>query len=271
MAAINNLPWSVHPNIWLAFGALYLPRLHEMILYTSFDLLNSWITLANTCVFLGHPLQSPYLLTFIRDPCVSCTFVRILSAFFQWEMQHGNLFSLYNALRGHFIHGAPLPSTVNWKSGITLVSGGDGKAPIPRDRCLGFKQAIAEYTTTGQFSAMTPADQQIVRNTADIFHTIHVAPKRAGILGMMRKQEEGIFGITGCSRKGCKEKSIAVCARCQCVRYCSRACQRRDWSVHHRLRCFETNFRSLHLSEPKTKVTIHSKTSILVALIACPS
>jgi hypothetical protein len=51
-----------------------------------------------------------------------------------------------------------------------------------------------------------------------------------------------------CQAVGCADKGIAVCGRCKCYRYCSRACQRRDWR-HHRPTCFEPYFRGAYGTE----------------------
>ena len=64
-----------------------------------------------------------------------------------------------------------------------------------------------------------------------------------------------VVGADRCQSMGCAKAATKRCTRCKVARYCSKTCQRKDWTERHRASCVETT------KTTKTKKTNASTSS----------
>jgi hypothetical protein len=134
------------------------------------------------------------------------------------------------ALRTLLVHGAPL----------SIKFGGTGRSPlIEEDRQ--YVVSLLQKATRGPRYPDLPGDLK------ETLLELWTLLQDSGPLPRWRGRYDGRDGShRQCDRVGCQvTQTKGVCGRCQCSRYCSRACQRLDWKALHKRRCVYTNWRSL--------------------------
>lgn len=93
--------------------------------------------------------------------------------------------------------------------------------------------------------ALNTKERQDARSLLLALEAVAVRGFRTGYLSPGEKQRwlRTQPGLVFCRLSGCltREKAFAMCGRCQCVRYCSRRCQRIHWPLHQQT-CFRPTF-----------------------------
>jgi hypothetical protein len=67
-----------------------------------------------------------------------------------------------------------------------------------------------------------------------------------------------VVGADRCQSMGCAKAATKRCTRCKVARYCSKTCQRKDWTERHRASCVETTKTTKTTKTKKTNASTSS-------------
>lgn len=199
--------------------------------------------------FSEDPLEEPYLNTFLRNPRDATIWAFFLANRIMYKLDAA---AVRPPLRREL---KCLKAVMTVSPPLETADGGDGCSCLAPSMRNALNRVVKEFLREGRIVEVHDDETRThLRDLAEFLEGL----ENKGQWYWRRRYKSAKHTSFGMCMYCKVKRAVAVCARCQCYRYCSAECQRIDWKTRHRVRCFEPRwprnirFRGVESKPPRT-------------------